>query len=94
MAGVGRGETKWHWPDGNFWAKRGMIAVSVDYRLRDRDQVKVPLECVKDAKSAIRYLRANAKKLKIDPSRVVAKGDSGWRPVSRRHCHSDRSQDQ
>ena len=53
-----------------------MIAVSVDYRLRNRDQVKVPLECVKDAKSAIRYLRANAKKLKIDPSRVVAKGDS------------------
>ena len=70
------GETKWHWPDGNFWAKRGMIAVSVDYRLRHRDQVEVPLECVKDAKSAIRYLRANAKKLKIDPSRVVAKGDS------------------
>jgi acetyl esterase len=70
------GETNWHWPDGNFWAKRGMIAVSVDYRLRHRDQVKVPLECVKDAKSAIRYLRANAKKLKIDPSRVVAMGDS------------------
>ena len=70
------GEAKWHWPDGNFWAKRGMVAVSVDYRLRHRDQVKVPLECVKDAKSAIRYLRANAKKLKIDPSRVVAKGDS------------------
>jgi len=70
------GETNMHWPDGNFWAKRGMIAVSVDYRLRHRDQVKVPLECVKDAKSAIRYLRANAKKFKIDPSRVVAKGDS------------------
>jgi acetyl esterase len=70
------GETKWHWPDGNFWAKRGMVAVSVDYRLRHRDQVKVPLECVKDAKSAIRYLRANAKELKIDPSRVVAMGDS------------------
>jgi acetyl esterase len=70
------GETNWHWPDGNFWAKRGMVAVSVDYRLRHRDQVKVPLECVKDAKSAIRYLRANAKELKIDPSRVVAMGDS------------------
>jgi len=70
------GETKWHWPDGNFWAKRGMVAVSVDYRLRNRDQVKVPLECVKDAKSAIRYLRTNARRLKIDPSRVVAKGDS------------------
>jgi acetyl esterase len=70
------GEAKWHWPDGNFWAKRGMVAVSVDYRLRHRDQVKVPLECVKDAKSAIRYLRANARELKIDPSRVVAMGDS------------------
>jgi len=70
------GETNWHWPDGNLWAKRGMIAVSVDYRLRHRDQVKVPLECVKDAKSAIRYLRANAKELKIDPNRVVAMGDS------------------
>ncbi len=70
------GETNWHWPDGNFWAKRGMVAVSVDYRLRHRDQVKVPLECVKDAKSAIRYLRANAKELKIDPHRVVAMGDS------------------
>ena len=70
------GETNLNWPDGNFWAKRGMIAVSVDYRLRHRDQVKVPLECVKDAKSAIRFLRANAKELKIDPGRVVAKGDS------------------
>ncbi len=70
------GETNWHWPDGSLWAKRGMIAVSVDYRLRHRDQVKVPHECVKDAKSAIRYLRANAKKLKIDPTRVVAMGDS------------------
>jgi acetyl esterase len=70
------GETNWHWPDGNLWAKRGMVAVSVDYRLRHRDQVKVPLECVKDAKSAIRYLRANARELKIDPSRVVAMGDS------------------
>ena len=71
-----------------------MIAVSVDYRLRHRDQVKVPLECVKDAKSAIRYLRANAKKLKIDPEPGGGEGRLRWRPVSRRHCHSNRSQDQ
>jgi len=70
------GESNWHWPDCTYWSKRGMVAVSVDYRLKNRDQVQVPLECVKDAKSAIRYLRANAKELKIDPSRVVAKGDS------------------
>ncbi|MDA7823723.1 alpha/beta hydrolase [Opitutales bacterium] len=70
------GESNWHWPDCTYWSNRGMVAVSVDYRLKNRDQVQVPLECVKDAKSAIRYLRANAKKLKIDPGRVVAKGDS------------------
>ena len=71
-----KGEASWHYPDCAYWAGRGMVAVSVDYRLSDRDGVKVPIECVKDAKSAIRYLRANADKLKIDPGRVVAAGGS------------------
>ncbi len=70
------GESNWHWPDCTYWSKRGMVAVSVDYRLKNRDQVKVPLECVKDAKSAIRFLRFNADRLKIDPNRIVAMGDS------------------
>lgn len=70
------GETNWHWPDCNYWSKRGMVAVSVDYRLKNRDKVKVPLECVKDAKSAIRFLRSNSDRLKIDPNRIVAMGDS------------------
>jgi acetyl esterase len=70
------GESNWHWPDCTYWSKRGMVAVSVDYRLKNRDQVQVPLECVKDAKSAIRFLRFNADRLKIDPSRIVAMGDS------------------
>ncbi len=65
-----------HYPDCAYWASRGMIAVSVDYRLRERDQVEVPLECVKDAKSAIRYLRANAVELKVDADRIVAAGGS------------------
>ena len=49
-----------------------MIAVSVDYRLKTRDKVEVPLECVKDAKSVIRYLRTNAAELKIAPNKIVA----------------------
>ena len=49
-----------------------MIAVSVDYRLRERDNIQVPLECVKDAKSAVRYLRKNAQALKVDPNKIVA----------------------
>ena len=70
------GEASWHYPDCVYWAKRGMVAVSVDYRLSKRDGVKVPLECIKDAKSAIRFLRKNAMQLKIDPNRIVAAGGS------------------
>lgn len=70
------GEASWHYPDCVYWAKRGMVAVSVDYRLSKRDGVKVPLECVKDAKSAIRFLRKNATRLKIDSDRIVAAGGS------------------
>ncbi len=70
------GEASWHYPDCAYWSKRGMIAVSVDYRLKDRDNVEVPLECVTDAKSAVRYLRKNAEKLKVDPDKIVAAGGS------------------
>ena len=70
------GEPGWHYPDCAYWASRGMVAVSVAYRLKDRDEVEVPLECVKDVKSAIRFLRAKAAELKIDPDRIVAAGDS------------------
>ena len=68
------GDPNWHYPDCAYWSGRGMIAVSVGYRLRDK--VRVPLECVKDAKSAIRFLRKNAASLKVDPDRIVAAGGS------------------
>jgi acetyl esterase len=70
------GEANWHYPDCEYWSRRGMIGVSVDYRLRDRDGVQVPLACVKDAKAAIVFLRRNAAKLKVDPERIVAAGGS------------------
>ncbi len=70
------GSPDMHYPDCTYWARRGMIAVSVDYRLKDRDNVEVPLECIKDAKSAVRFLRQHAEKLKIDPDRLVAAGGS------------------
>ena len=70
------GDVSWHFPDCEYWSKRGIIAVSVDYRLKVRDNVVVPLECVKDAKSAIRFLRKNAKELKVDAEKIVGAGDS------------------
>ena len=70
------GEPGWHYPDCAYWSKRGMIAASVDYRLKTRDGVEVPLECVKDAKSAVRFLRKNAGRLKVDADKVVVAGGS------------------
>ncbi|MGB1129661.1 MAG: alpha/beta hydrolase [Haloferula sp.] len=70
------GEANWHYPDCEYWAGRGMVAVSVDYRLKDRDGVEVPLECVKDAKAAVIHLRKHAGKLKIDADRIVVAGGS------------------
>lgn len=56
-------------------ASHGMVAITADYRVASRHQVKVP-ECIQDAKSAIRYVRANAKRLGIDPDRIAAGGGS------------------
>jgi acetyl esterase len=56
-------------------ASRGMVAILADYRVASRHGVKVD-SCVRDAKAAMRYVRANAKRLGIDPQRIVAAGGS------------------
>lgn len=58
-----------------YFASRGMVSVLVDYRVKNRHDTS-PFEAVKDAKSAIRYLRTNAKKLHIDAKKIIASGGS------------------
>lgn len=58
-----------------YLASRGMVAVSVNYRLTKQPSVKIE-DCVEDAKSAMRWVRANADKLGIDPDRIAAGGGS------------------
>lgn len=88
------GKVSWHYPDCEYWSRRGMIAVSVDYRLRDRDQVEVPLECVRDARSAVRFLRQNAEELKVDVDRVVVAGGSAGGQMAAAVAMIDRVNDQ
>ena len=59
----------------NYLAERGLVAARADYRVKSRHNV-TPEQCVEDAKSAIRYVRANAAKLGVDPIRIVASGGS------------------
>src|SRR5438093_2514820 len=56
-------------------ASRGMVAMTADYRVASRQQVKA-VSCVADAKSAIRYVRKEAGRLGVDPNRIVAAGGS------------------
>lgn len=53
----------------------GMVAFCADYRVGGRHKT-TPLECVKDGKSAIRWIRAHAAELGVDSGRIVAAGGS------------------
>jgi len=58
-----------------YLASRGMVAMTADYRVFSR-QGTLAVKCVEDAKSAIRWVRANAKRLGVDTKRIVAAGGS------------------
>ena len=59
-----------------YLATRGMVAVQVEYRLLDRKQDDPPTVCVRDAKSAMRWVRGRAEELGIDPHRIASAGGS------------------
>jgi acetyl esterase/lipase len=58
-----------------YLASRGMVAVAADYRVKSRHNV-LPATCVADAKSALRWVRAHAFQIGIDPDRLAAGGGS------------------
>jgi acetyl esterase len=58
-----------------YLASRGMVAFVADYRVKSRQKTG-PDACVADGKSAIRWVRENAKRLGIDPKRIAAGGGS------------------
>jgi len=60
---------------GAYLAGRGMVTARANYRVRSTHGV-TPEVCVEDAKSAVRWFRANAKHLGLDPDRIVASGGS------------------
>ena len=70
-----KGDMKQFEPHAKYFSKRGIVCFLVDYRVTDRHQ-STPFESLKDAKSAIRYIRENADKFHIDPSKIIAAGGS------------------
>ncbi|HET9385811.1 MAG TPA: alpha/beta hydrolase [Gemmatimonadales bacterium] len=62
-------------PQSNHLARRGMTAIVADYRVFGRHKTGA-FEAIADAKSAIRWVRAHATELGIDPARIAAGGGS------------------
>lgn len=56
-------------------ADKGMVAIAPEYRIQSRDRTG-PEMALRDAKSAMRYVRAHAAELRLDPDRIVAVGGS------------------
>jgi acetyl esterase/lipase len=62
-------------PQSRHLAGRGMVAIVADYRVKTRQNAK-PADCVSDAKACVRWVRANASRLGIDPQRIAVGGGS------------------
>ena len=69
----------------HYFAKRGLVAATVSYRLAtkaDNGEGSRKRVCITDAKSAIRWYKQNAEKLGIDVHRIIAGGGSAGGHVS------------
>ncbi len=64
------------YPFAAHYAQRGLVGISVQYRLHNAKTGVSVFDCVKDARSAVRYLRAHAAELGIDPQKVIVSGGS------------------
>lgn len=70
-----QGKPEWVFGSAKRYAGQGLVALAIEYRLYDRHGT-TPLECVSDAKSALRWVRKNAASLSVDPDKIVASGFS------------------
>jgi acetyl esterase/lipase len=62
-------------PNPAWFRDHGIIGIEADYRVKSRHGT-TPIECIQDARSAIRYVRAHARELGADPNRIIAAGGS------------------
>ncbi len=67
------GRVEWAFSTARRFADKGMVGVAVQYRLSNHANI-TPLEAMADARDAIRWMRANADTLGVDPERIAAYG--------------------
>ncbi|MFC1552596.1 alpha/beta hydrolase, partial [Candidatus Latescibacterota bacterium] len=69
------GNPQMFFPHCRYYAARGAVGICVQYRLA-KDGGPSVFDCIRDCKSAMRYIRAHAGELGIDPSKIAVMGDS------------------
>ena len=69
------GNGKAGYPQARYFASRGMVAITFDYRLVKPGGPFMDAS-FGDCKSVIRYIRAHAAELGVDPDRIAVAGDS------------------
>ena len=69
------GTTSHFEPHARYFSQRGLVCFRADYRVKSR-QGTTPFESLKDAKSAIRFIREHADEWGVDPQKIIASGGS------------------
>lgn len=58
-----------------WFAEKGLVCFLPDYRVESRNHT-TPFEALKDAKTAIRFIKQNADRFHIDSAKIIASGGS------------------
>ena len=64
------------YPFAEYFTRLGMVSICVEYRLFKKGSKSTVYDCVRDARSAVRYVRKHAAALGIDPNKIVVNGGS------------------
>lgn len=64
------------YPFAEHFARLGMVGISAEYRLANPKAGNTVFDCVKDGRSAVRYVRRHAEKFGIDPKKIIVSGGS------------------
>jgi acetyl esterase/lipase len=62
-------------PHAEYFASRGLVAASADYRTLNKHHT-TPDKAVEDARSAMRWMRSHARELGVDGNKLIASGGS------------------
>jgi acetyl esterase/lipase len=71
--GWAMGEPSWGFGHAMKYAKLGMVAISVEYRISDKESI-TPIDAMEDAKDFFIWARENATTLKLNKDRIAAFG--------------------